>query len=148
MIDWERGCQTQLILGCSLSRLISISKNYGTEAGSGGYLTYKTASIDVTTNSQVYNISDFNFEVAGDANKTIEINIPFYVSYNDCQIVFRIYYYPYSSNGKELTDDELQEIEQNLNGKPMGIRINDIELTLSQGLLSFSNLVSEATECL
>ena len=72
-------------------------------------------------------------------NKTIEINIPFYVSYNDCQIVFRIYYYPYSSTGKDLTDEEMQEIEQNLNGKPMGIRINDIELTFSQGLLSFSN---------
>jgi hypothetical protein len=67
-------------INSTLSRLISISKNYGTEAGSGGYLTYKTASIDVTTNSQVYNISDFNFEVAGDANKTIEIKKVFHTT--------------------------------------------------------------------
>jgi hypothetical protein len=57
----------------TLSRLISIAKNYGTEAGSGGYLTYKTASIQVTTGQQVYNVSDFDFEVAGDATGSIEI---------------------------------------------------------------------------
>jgi len=72
-------------------------------------------------------------------NKTIQINVPFYVSYNDCQIVLRIYYYPYSSTGSELTEEENLEIETRLNGKPAGLRINDIEMTLSQGLLSFSN---------
>ena len=67
-------------INSTLGRLISIAKNYGTEAGSGGYLTYKTASIDITANSQVYNISDFNFEVAGDANKTIEIKKVFHTT--------------------------------------------------------------------
>lgn len=71
-------------------------------------------------------------------NKSIQINVPFYVSYNDCQIVFRIYYYPYSSNGKNLTDEEIQEINNNLNGKPDGLRINDVEFTLQQGVLSLN----------
>jgi hypothetical protein len=71
-------------------------------------------------------------------NKSVQISVPFYVSYNDCQIVFRVYYYPYSSTGKELTNEEIAQIKTNLNNKPDGLRINDIELTLSQGLLSFS----------
>ncbi len=71
-------------------------------------------------------------------NKSIQINVPFYVSNNDCQIVFRVYYYPYSSTGKDLTNEEIEEINNNLKTKPQGLRINDIELTLSQGLLSFN----------
>jgi len=57
----------------TLSRLIQISKNYGTEAGSGGYITYKSASIDVVTGKQVYDLANFVFEGAGDSTKTIEI---------------------------------------------------------------------------
>ena len=57
----------------NLGRIIAIAKNYGTEAGSGGYLTYKTASIDIIQNKQVYDIHNFNFEVASDATKDIEI---------------------------------------------------------------------------
>jgi len=57
----------------NLGRLIGIAKNYGTEAGSGGYLAYKSASIQVTTGQQVYDLNDFTFEVAGDASKHIEI---------------------------------------------------------------------------
>ena len=57
----------------TLSRLIQISKNYGTEAGSGGYITYKSASIQVTSGEQVYDLSNFVFEGAGDSTKTIEI---------------------------------------------------------------------------
>ena len=57
----------------TLSRLIQISKNYGTEAGSGGYITYKSASIDVVTGKQLYDLSNFVFEGAGDSTKTIEI---------------------------------------------------------------------------
>ena len=60
-------------INATLSRLIAISKNYGTEAGSGGYLTYKTASMDIKTGQQVYNINNLNFEVAGDSTKSIEI---------------------------------------------------------------------------
>lgn len=57
----------------TLNRLISVAKNYGTEAGSGGYLTYHSASIDVKTGQQVYDLSNLNYEIAGDVNKTIEI---------------------------------------------------------------------------
>ena len=57
----------------TLSRLIQISKNYGTEAGSGGYITYKSASIDVVTGKQLYDLSNFVFEDVGDSTKTIEI---------------------------------------------------------------------------
>ena len=46
----------------TLNRLVQVAKNYGTEAGSGGYLTYKTASIAVTAGNQVYDINDFSFE--------------------------------------------------------------------------------------
>jgi hypothetical protein len=45
----------------NLGRIIAIAKNYGTEAGSGGYLTYKTASINIIQNKQVYDIHNFNF---------------------------------------------------------------------------------------
>ena len=57
----------------NLGRLIGIAKNYGTEAGSGGYLSYKSASIQVTTGQQVYDLNNFTFEVAGDSAKHIEI---------------------------------------------------------------------------
>jgi hypothetical protein len=57
----------------NLNRIIAIAKNYGTEAGSGGYLTYKTASINVTKDKQVYDIHNFNFEVQSDSTKDIEI---------------------------------------------------------------------------
>lgn len=57
----------------TLSRLIQISKNYGTEAGSGGYITYKSASIDVVTGKQLYDLSNFVFENVSDSTKTIEI---------------------------------------------------------------------------
>lgn len=57
----------------SLAKIVNIAKNYGTEAGSGGYITYKTASIDVTTGQQVYNLTNFTFETGSDATKSIEI---------------------------------------------------------------------------
>ena len=60
-------------LNPSLSRLIALSKNYGTEAGSGGYLKYKTASVDVKTGQQIYDLTDFVYEGTSDSTKTIEI---------------------------------------------------------------------------
>jgi len=44
--------QTQL--NANLGGLISLSKDYGTEAGSGGRVTYYTGSFEVNTNQQVY----------------------------------------------------------------------------------------------
>lgn len=57
----------------TLDRVIGIAKNYGTEAGSGGYLAYKSASIDISTGQQVYDLSNFSFEAVGDNTKTIEV---------------------------------------------------------------------------
>jgi len=57
----------------TLDRVIGIAKNYGTEAGSGGYLAYKSASIDISTGQQVYDLSNFSFEAVGDSTKTIEV---------------------------------------------------------------------------
>jgi hypothetical protein len=62
----------------TLNRLVQVSKNYGTEAGSGGYMTYKTASIAVSKGHQVYSLDDFSYEVAADATKTIEVKKVFH----------------------------------------------------------------------
>jgi hypothetical protein len=42
-------------------RLITIAKSYGTEAGSGGDVTYYSASVSVTQSQQVYDLTDPNF---------------------------------------------------------------------------------------
>lgn len=42
----------------TLSGIVQIAKNYGTEAGSGGNLVWYTGSIDVSENKQVYSFSD------------------------------------------------------------------------------------------
>jgi len=65
-------------INSTLDRLISIAKNYGTEAGSGGNLVYKSASIDVITGKQVYNISNFSFETPSDSTKAIEVKKVFH----------------------------------------------------------------------
>lgn len=57
----------------TLGRLIGISKAYGTEAGYGGRINYKSASIDITTGQQVYDISNLTLENPDDSEKTLEI---------------------------------------------------------------------------
>lgn len=79
----------------TLSRLLSISKNYGTEARSGGYVTYKTASIDVVEGQQVYNLKDFSFETGSDAVKTIEIR----KVYHDTPPAITRYFDPFVGTG-------------------------------------------------
>jgi hypothetical protein len=64
----------------TLDRVIGIAKNYGTEAGSGGYLAYKSASIDISTGQQVYDLSNFSFEAVGDNTKTIEVKKVFHTT--------------------------------------------------------------------
>ena len=71
---------TGMPINPTLGRMISIAKNYGTEAGSGGYITYKSASIAVSTNKQVYSLSDFTFENPSDVNKTIELKKVFHTN--------------------------------------------------------------------
>jgi hypothetical protein len=48
--------QTQL--DGNLGGLISLAKDYGSEVGSGGRLTYYTGSFDVVANQQVYDLTD------------------------------------------------------------------------------------------
>ena len=48
--------QTQL--NANLGGLISLSKDYGTEAGSGGRVTYYTGSFEANANQQVYDLTD------------------------------------------------------------------------------------------
>ena len=57
----------------TLGRLIGISKGYGTEAGYGGRINYKSASIDVSAGNQLYDISNFTLQDPTDANKHIEV---------------------------------------------------------------------------
>ena len=59
--------QTQL--NANLGGLISLSKDYGTEAGSGGRVTYYTGSFEVNTTQQVYDLTDAD-------NVTLEVGTP------------------------------------------------------------------------
>ena len=57
----------------TLGRLIGISKGYGTEAGYGGRINYKSASIQINAGQQVYDIANLTLENPDDAEKTLEI---------------------------------------------------------------------------
>lgn len=57
----------------TLGRLIGISKGYGTEAGYGGRINYKSASINITAGQQVYDIANLTLENPDDVDKTLEI---------------------------------------------------------------------------
>ena len=50
--------QTQL--GANLNTLVTLAKDYGTEAGSGGNITYYTGSFTLNSGSQLYDLSDPN----------------------------------------------------------------------------------------
>ena len=60
---------SQTHLNANLGGLISLSKDYGTEAGSGGRVTYYTGSFEVNTNQQVYDLTDAS-------NVTLEVGTP------------------------------------------------------------------------
>lgn len=64
----------------TLDRLISVTKNYGSEAGSGGHLTYKTASLQVVKDKQVYSFDEFSFEDVNDTASDIEIRKVFHTT--------------------------------------------------------------------
>lgn len=57
----------------TLGRLIGISKGYGTEAGYGGRINYKSASLDITNGQQVYDLSQLTLENPSDSTKHLEI---------------------------------------------------------------------------
>ncbi len=45
----------------NFDRLITLAKSYGTEAGSGGDVTYYSASVAISASQQVYDLTDSNF---------------------------------------------------------------------------------------
>ena len=49
---------TQQKVSSNLGGLIELAKEYGTEAGSGGNVTYYTGSLAVTANKQIYDLTD------------------------------------------------------------------------------------------
>jgi hypothetical protein len=68
--------------------------------------------------------------------KEIEINVPFYISNNDSQIIIRIYYQSFSSIGRELNDEILTNIKNGLKDKPEGLRIDNLSVNFSDNLFS------------
>ena len=51
---------SQKNLGANLNTLVTLAKDYGTEAGSGGNITYYTGSFLLSGDTQVYDLSDPN----------------------------------------------------------------------------------------
>jgi len=49
---------TQKKVSANFGGLIELAEEYGTEAGSGGNVTYYTGSIDITANEQMYDLTD------------------------------------------------------------------------------------------
>lgn len=50
---------TQRVISNNLGAMIELARDYGTEAGSGGKIAYKSGSIDISANQQVYDLTDF-----------------------------------------------------------------------------------------
>lgn len=68
---------TQRVISNNLGAIIDIAENYGTEAGSGGKIAYKSASFQVNANQQVYDLQT----LVGDAlhnSASIEIKRVFH----------------------------------------------------------------------
>ena len=64
-----------------LNSTIRLSKQYGTEAGSGGEVTWFTGSVQINSGSQVYDLTDSNitnYESGTPGTDTIEVKRVFY----------------------------------------------------------------------
>jgi hypothetical protein len=61
----------------NLGRNIQISKQYGSEAGVGGNVSYYTGSIDISSGSQTYDLDALWSEVS-ESGKNIEVKRVFY----------------------------------------------------------------------
>jgi hypothetical protein len=57
----------------TLGRIVEIARNYGTEAGAGGYVSLRTASIEVKQGVSVYDLKDFLYETSDDVYSDIEV---------------------------------------------------------------------------
>ena len=78
----------------NLGNQIAIAEQYGTEAGSGGNITYKTGSIDITSGQQRYSLTDL-FTNVSESGNPIEIKRIYH--YAPAAIVR--YFDPYAGTG-------------------------------------------------
>ena len=78
----------------NMGNTIAISEQYGTEAGSGGNITYKTGSIDMTVGQQKYSLTDLWTNV-NESGNPIEIKRIYH--YAPAAIVR--YFDPYAGTG-------------------------------------------------
>ena len=77
-----------------MGNTIAIAEQYGTEAGSGGNITYKTGSIDITQGQQKYSLTDLWTNVS-ESGSPIEIKRIYH--YQPAAIVR--YFDPYAGTG-------------------------------------------------
>ncbi len=78
----------------NLGNLISIAEQYGTEAGTGGNLDYKTGSIDVVSGQQRYSLTDLFTNVSESGN-----NIEIKKIYHYAPAAIVRYFDPYAGTG-------------------------------------------------
>ena len=78
----------------NLGNTIAIAEQYGTEAGSGGSITYKTGSIDIATGKQIYSLDEL-FTSVSESGNNIEIKKIYH--YAPAAIVR--YFDPYAGTG-------------------------------------------------
>jgi len=78
----------------NLGNIISIAEQYGTEAGTGGNIDYKTGSIAITSSQQVYNLDDLWTDV-NESGNNIEVKRIYH--YAPAAIVR--YFDPYAGTG-------------------------------------------------
>ena len=69
---------TGVAINPTLTRILSIAKNYGTEAGSGGTVPYKRGYINIKNKQQEYTFNDLTFEDTTDNKGNIEIKRVFH----------------------------------------------------------------------
>jgi hypothetical protein len=60
-----------------------------------------------------------------------EISNPFFITGTDAHLIIRLISYPRSSNGQEVTEAELNNIQESLLGNTIGTRIKNFYLTIS-----------------
>ena len=78
----------------TLGRNVFLAEQYGTEAGVGGFVNYKTGSIQVASGSQEYNLNTVIAE-ASESNNAIEVKKVFYES----SPAISRYFDPYATTG-------------------------------------------------
>ena len=84
------------IINPSLDRIVNISKNYGTEAEVGGFVTRYTGSLALTASQQTYNLS--NWAAGQGIEGEIEIRKVFY----EAPPAILRYFDPYAGTGTGL----------------------------------------------